>query len=86
MVGSSCEMARGMAHALSLAVFMKKTVYSREQVELISGQLLSSFIPKDPAATALTFHFTMPPESFKVTYQKNEKGQWVFCDFERVEI
>lgn len=57
-----------------------------EQIKAIAGTLLSGFIPKDKAETELSFHFTVPPKSYKVWYTKNNRSDWDFIKFEEVKI
>jgi len=57
-----------------------------EQIKLIAGSLLPGFIPKDDAETELSFHFTVPPKSYKVWYAKNNQSNWDFKKFEEVKI
>lgn len=55
-------------------------------IKLIADTLLPGFIPKDINQNELTFHFTIPPaNSYKVSYEKNQKNDWVFVAYEAVE-
>ena len=57
--------------------------HPKEQVEATANSIMKHFIPKNPDETNLSFHFTIPPASnYKVNYQKNIKGEWLFIDFE----
>lgn len=62
-------------------------MHSRIQIQMIADTLLPGFLPKDPEARQLVFHFTIPPaKHYQVRYEKNAKGQWEFIDFEPVEF
>lgn len=62
-------------------------MHAEIQIKLIADTLLPGFIPKDPAETQLTFHFTIPPnKTYKVYYEKNAKNEWTYLRFEPVEI
>lgn len=51
------------------------------QIEATAEAIKSHFIPKDPSATAFSFHFTIPPSSnYKVSYEKDKKGNWIFVE------
>ncbi|RKR84890.1 hypothetical protein BDD43_5143 [Mucilaginibacter gracilis] len=58
-------------------------------IAFLADQLLPGFIPKDAAATTLTFQFTMVPNTtYRVNYVKTqEKGKavWTFTGYELVE-
>lgn len=55
----------------------------KDQIQAIANTLLPSFIPKDPAETSLSFHFTLPPDSsYKVFFGKDAKSQWQFLRYE----
>ena len=57
--------------------------HSKDQVEATANAIMNHFIPKDEKATTFSFHFTIPPASnYKVDYQKNEQGIWLFLGFE----
>jgi hypothetical protein len=60
-------------------------MYTEEEIQRISGAILPQFIPKDPAQTELSFHFTLPPKNFRVDYQKNAKGRWEFKGYKEAE-
>ena len=57
-------------------------------VELLAGQLLPRFIPKNEHETMLTFQFTVAPgDTYRVTYTKNPvKGKmlWKLASCEEV--
>jgi hypothetical protein len=60
-------------------------MHSQEQIKNIADTLLPNFIPKDPTATELIFHFTLPPnQSYKVSYQK-KNSTWAFISYEEDE-
>jgi hypothetical protein len=55
----------------------------KDQIEAIANTLLPSFIPKDPAETSLSFHFTLPPDSsYRVFFEKDSKAKWQFLRYE----
>lgn len=56
------------------------------QIQLIADTLLPGFIPKDPEAVQLEFHFTIPPNHhYKVRYEKQAGKGWVFVYSEKAE-
>jgi len=57
-------------------------MHSKEQIEAVAGALLGQFIPKDPEQNELSFHFTLPPDSYKVSYVKDKKGDWSFVGYQ----
>ncbi len=58
-----------------------------EQLQMIAETLLPGFLPKDPAETELSFHFTLPPNnSYKVAYKRNSKMKWEFIKAEPIEF
>lgn len=60
-------------------------MHTKEQIQNIADTLLPAFIPKDEAETALTFHFTLPPnQSFKVFFEK-KNTLWTFIKYEEDE-
>jgi len=58
-------------------------------VEIIAGQLLPRFIPKNPNETSLAFQFTIAPNStYRVNYVKKQvkgKADWVLTGYEEVK-
>ncbi|MFD0939218.1 hypothetical protein [Pedobacter boryungensis] len=60
---------------------MKK--HSKDQIEATANSIMQHFIPKDAAEQKLSFHFTIPPSSnYKVSYEKDAKGNWNFVAYE----
>lgn len=60
--------------------------HSKEQIEATANSIVSHFIPKNSAETKLSFHFTIPPASnYKVSYEKDAKGNWNFMAYESDE-
>jgi hypothetical protein len=59
-----------------------------DHISYLADQLLPQFIPKDAAATQLSFQFTMVPnKTYRVSYtKKQEKGKavWAFTGYEEV--
>ncbi|WP_448702758.1 hypothetical protein ACFGVR_10430 [Mucilaginibacter sp. AW1-3] len=57
-------------------------------VEMIAGQLLPQFIPKDETETSLSFQFTIAPSStYRVNYVKKQvKGNavWELTGYEEI--
>lgn len=54
-------------------------LHTKEQVEATANAIMQHFIPKDPDEKNMSFHFTIPPASnYKVFYEKNVKGVWIF--------
>ena len=61
--------------------------HSKEQIEATANSIVTHFIPKNPAETQLSFHFTIPPSSnYKVNYEKDAKGNWNFISHEVDEM
>lgn len=60
-------------------------MYTQEDIQRVADALLPGFIPKDTVQSELTFHFTLPPHNYKVSYQKDEKGNWKFLGFETAD-
>lgn len=56
--------------------------HTEEQIKLVANSILPGFIPKSPDEQTLSFHFTLPPKSYKVNYQKDKSGQWVFISYQ----
>ncbi|RZK49724.1 MAG: hypothetical protein EOO99_05075 [Pedobacter sp.] len=55
------------------------------QVAAIADTIMHNFIPKDPLADQFSFHFTLPPaQHYLVKYQKDNKGNWTFQDYEAI--
>lgn len=60
--------------------------HSKEQVAATADAIVNHFIPKNPEETKLSFHFTIPPSSnYKVSYEKDAKGNWNFSSYESDE-
>ena len=60
---------------------MKK--HAKELVEATADAIKDHFIPKDKNENAFNFHFTIPPSSnYKASYNRDEKGNWVFAGYE----
>lgn len=60
-----------------------------DHITFLADQLLPQFIPKDAAATTLSFQFTMVPKiTYRVSYNKTQvkgKDVWTFAGYEVVE-
>jgi hypothetical protein len=57
--------------------------HSKEQIEATANAIMQHFIPKNAADKVFNFHFTIPPSSnYKVSYEKDAKGDWAFVGFE----
>ncbi|MEO6523924.1 MAG: hypothetical protein ABIN91_19730 [Mucilaginibacter sp.] len=55
-----------------------------DHISFLAEQLLPQFIPKDPAATQLSFQFTMVPnKTYRVSYTKKQ-GVWAFTGYEEI--
>ncbi|MGV3546455.1 MAG: hypothetical protein ACO1N4_05285 [Pedobacter sp.] len=60
--------------------------HSKEQIEATANSIVNHFIPKNQEETTLSFHFTIPPSSnYKVSYEKDSKGNWNFVCYEADE-
>ena len=57
--------------------------HSKAQVEGTANSIMQHFIPKNPAETNFSFHFTIPPAAnYKVEYVKDNKGKWILKGYE----
>ena len=57
--------------------------HPKELIEATANAIMSNFIPKNPEEKQMSFHFTIPPSaSYKVSYEKDVKGNWNFLGFE----
>lgn len=62
-------------------------IHTKEQIEATANSIVKHFIPKNLDEKILSFHFTIPPASnYKVNYEKNAKGEWIFISFEPDKI
>ena len=53
-----------------------------DKVQHIAESILPQFIPKQLGETALTFHFTLPPNNnYKVWFEK-VGSEWIFKKYE----
>lgn len=59
-----------------------------DDIAFLAGQLLPRFIPKNAAATTLSFQFTIAPSTtYRVNFEKNgtdKKGDWKLLSYEEV--
>jgi hypothetical protein len=61
--------------------------HPKEQIEGTANAIMHHFIPKNTAETEFSFHFTIPPATnYKVSYQKNNKGEWNLLGYEIATI
>ena len=57
--------------------------HSKEQIEATANAIMQHFIPKNIDEKQFSFHFTIPPSSnYKVSYEKNEKMEWILVSYE----
>lgn len=62
-------------------------MHSEIQIKSIADTLLPGFIPKGGQLKEFSFHFTIPPNhSYKVNYKKNQKNEWQFNSYEKVDV
>ena len=58
-------------------------IHTKEQIEATANAIKDHFIPKNTDEKSFSFHFTIPPSSnYKVSYEKDTKGNWNFIGFE----
>lgn len=57
--------------------------HPNELIEATANAIKDHFIPKNNEEKSFSFHFTIPPSSnYKVSYEKDAKGNWIFVSFE----
>jgi hypothetical protein len=59
------------------------TKHSPDQIQYVADTIMPGFIPKDTAATELTFAFTLDSVNYEVVYQKNNSGDWQFTSHQK---
>jgi hypothetical protein len=58
-------------------------IHTKEQIAATANAIKDHFIPKNTDEKSFSFHFTIPPSSnYKVSYEKDTKGNWNFIGFE----
>ena len=54
----------------------KMANHTAEQIKYVADTLMPNFIPKDSAASILSFAFTLDGVNYEVSYEKDRHGDW----------
>ena len=55
-----------------------------DNIQFIADSIMEQFIPYDKNAQEFFFDFKSSGKSYRVTYQKSEKGYWEFIKYEHI--